>query len=949
MGSSTQRARRVALAVVALLAAVGLTGCDRGMLGGSGDGSAATVLIPSDTWVRTTQGQDASVVRSRLAALRHAVERLREETGTGWVGRQDDVTGYLAELSGGSRVGSATEFMDEYGDDLFGVGSTALRLGRPDNDTVPGVASVRAEQVVGDVPVLDAALLFISAGGGSEHRLTEIRGRVFPDLTVDTTPQVGATAARRIAQRSSGGTAQGAPRLVVMPLGAGRLAWEVLVVTGSGGGTGLGSGRYYIDAATGELVSVRPASAEGRLAMPRVWHPGSHAAHSQDRVPAQALTGAEPDPSSVEISGENPIGGTLTGHGVRTDAGIQLRDTTTPTYDPETGRGGIITYDATGVKSEERLPGKLAISPETTIRDKEAMAAHALSRDIYDYYAGLGRQSWDDKGGSLVSSVHYGSADYCNSFFEPALAQPQMIYGAGCTTADGPQEVTEVEIDTAGHEITHGVTDTSAGLIYSGQSGALNESFSDYLGNVIGNKVKGTDSVAIFEGACTGYTEETEMCHPNPDGSLSLRYMLTGDTFDDYLRVLDAGYRLYRQGVADQDSGGVHLNSAIWNNALWSIRTQLAKIDNLPGNDSPLAQAFDKAVYGALATRLGPTAGFVDARTAVEQVIVDSGLDPVVLRVAREVFDANKICAGCSDVGSIKGQTVTASPQTQLQPAVSGDQIAWLDLSSGGDFSGFAGTARVGGGDPQLSTSPDTAQVGFAGDALVTLRFNGAITRTSEGSEEQLASVPFLPALAAGLAGSDAGAAWVTGSDSISFVHPDGQVSSESLPDLGGDNVVGLGTGGGVVGLGTDHGLVFRWAPGSQVTRIGKLPGSVVAVGAYGDNVLAVDDAGHAKMFTVDGRTYTLSDKASPFGATMSADYALWTQETGPLTSGVEEQGYFSDTDLFLLSLKSGKTYNMVTELGQQGFPSISGNRIAWQDAAFGGDDILTLELPSGL
>ena len=228
------------------------------------------------------------------------------------------------------------------------------------------------------------------------------------------------------------------------------------------------------------------------------------------------------------------------------------------------------------------------VSPDTTIRDAEAMAAHALSRDVYDYYASLGRNSWDGEGGSLVSSVHYGPSDYCNSFFTSSLRQPQMVYGNPCTTDQGQAEVTEVEIDTAGHEITHGVTATSAGLKYTGQSGALNESFSDYFGNVIGNRVKGTDSVAIFEGGCTGYTEETYFCIRNPDGSLSLRYMLTGNDFDDYLRALDPGYRLKLLGFSSQDQGGVHYNSAIWNNALWSIRVNLAKIDGQPGNDSPL-------------------------------------------------------------------------------------------------------------------------------------------------------------------------------------------------------------------------------------------------------------------------------------------------------------------------------------------------------------------------
>ena len=949
MRSTRERRRGWWLLPVALTVAIGTTGCERPFAGGGGN-DAPTTLVVSEAWIQTAP--DGADVRDRLAALQRAITQLREETGTGWVGRQDDVTGYLAELSGGSRTGTPRQFMDEYGDDLFGVGSSALSLGEPDTTTLPDVSIVRAEQVIGAVPVLDASLVFASTAGASQERLTAVRGRVFPNLSVDTTPQVGRRAATRIAEEASGGSVQKDPELVVMPTGAGRLAWQLTVVTGADGNGSFGDGLYFVDALTGDILGVRPASAEGRTALP--WAQRIAAYHARrtagtGRLSSAPRTVADPHPDSVEITGENPIGGTLTGHGVQTPEGVELRDTTTPTYDGATGRGGIITYDATGI-SEGRLPGKLATSPSTTVRDKEALGAHVLSREVYDYYTSLGRRSWDGEGGSLVSSVHFGPPDFCNSFFTSALAQPQMIYGGPCEVGGELQEFTEVEIDTAGHEITHGVTDTSAGLIYSGQSGALNESFSDYMGNVIGNKVSGTDTASVFENSCFGFTSETLICTQNPDGSFSLRYMLNGSTYDDYLRLLDPGIRFQILDQDDQDHGGVHLNSAIWNNALWSIRAQLAKIDNQSGNDSPLAQGFDRAVYGALVTRLGQTSGFIDARTAVEQVIVDLDLDPVVLRVAREVFDANKICPGCSDLGTIVGDTVTASPQTQLYPVVSGDQVAWVDISAGGGLFGFSASTRLGGATPTLGASADVAQVAFAGDALLTLDATGRIERVdADGAEEVLARVPALSAVAAGLASSDAGAAWVSGGSSVSFVNPGGQVTTAPLPDLGGDSIVGLGTGGGTVGLGTDQGRVFHWQPGGAIAQVGKLPGAVLAVAAYGDQVLAIDDAGHAQLFGKDGRAHTLSDNASTFGATMSAEYAVWAERTGPLQTAVEKEGYWSDTDLHLLSLASGKIYNILTERGQQGFPTISGRRLAWQDAAFGGDDVLTTELPPGL
>ena len=294
---------------------------------------------------------------------------------------------------------------------------------------------------------------------------------------------------------------------------------------------------------------------------------------------------------------------------------------------PRSGTGAVQTYDASTLRNESGLPGKLVSSPSTTITDSEAIAAQAYSHKIVDYYESLGRDSWDDQGGALVSSVHFGPQDYCNAMFASYLRQPQMVYGNPCVLQGQQLSRTFVEPDIAAHEVTHGVTGTSAGLLYTGQSGALNESFSDYFGNVIGNLIHGNDSVAMGEDACAG-APQSQLCVPNPDGSTSFRYMLNGSDFDDYLRILTPGQRLIQLINYRQDYGGVHYNSAIWNNALWSIRTRLAQIDGQDGNTSELAHQFDRAVYGALATRLTPTSSFVDARAAVEQVIIDSQLGP---------------------------------------------------------------------------------------------------------------------------------------------------------------------------------------------------------------------------------------------------------------------------------------------------------------------------------
>ena len=102
-----------------------------------------TTLIASATYASTHPDTDVS---GRLGNLQRAIDRLREATGSGWVGHQDDVTGYLGELSGGryaaeqaaetpaDATGTATAFLDEYAEDLFGVPAEEVAVARRRRD-----------------------------------------------------------------------------------------------------------------------------------------------------------------------------------------------------------------------------------------------------------------------------------------------------------------------------------------------------------------------------------------------------------------------------------------------------------------------------------------------------------------------------------------------------------------------------------------------------------------------------------------------------------------------------------------------------------------------------------------------------------------------------------------------------------------------------------------------
>src|SRR3954447_7733486 len=98
--------------------------------------------------------------------------------------------------------------------------------------------------------------------------------------------------------------------------------------------------------------------------------------------------------------------------------------------------------------------------------------------DTYGFYWDrFQRDSIDDQGMPLHGWVHYG-VDYDNAFWDGE----EMVFG------DGAGELFNSftsSIDVIGHELTHGVTENEAGLIYWGQSGALNESVSDVFGSLV--------------------------------------------------------------------------------------------------------------------------------------------------------------------------------------------------------------------------------------------------------------------------------------------------------------------------------------------------------------------------------------------------------------------------------------------------------------------------------
>ncbi|MEV7287660.1 M4 family metallopeptidase [Streptomyces sp. NPDC093252] len=104
--------------------------------------------------------------------------------------------------------------------------------------------------------------------------------------------------------------------------------------------------------------------------------------------------------------------------------------------------------------------------------------AHYGAALTWDYYKNVhGRNGIRGDGVGAYSRVHYGN-NYINAFWSDSCFC--MTYGDGAGNA---KPLTS--IDVAGHEMTHGLTSATAGLVYSGESGGLNEATSDIFGTTV--------------------------------------------------------------------------------------------------------------------------------------------------------------------------------------------------------------------------------------------------------------------------------------------------------------------------------------------------------------------------------------------------------------------------------------------------------------------------------
>jgi Zn-dependent metalloprotease len=267
----------------------------------------------------------------------------------------------------------------------------------------------------------------------------------------------------------------------------------------------------------------------------------------------------------------------------------------------------------------------------------------------------------------LVMRVHYSSS-YENAFWDGST----MSFGDGASTF-----YPLVSVDVAGHEVSHGFTEQHSNLTYSGQSGGMNEAFSDMGGEATEYFWKGGNDFLVGQEIFKAAGALRYMCTPSQDGS-------SIDNASQYTTGMDP-----------------HYSSGVYNKAFCN----LAKT---AGWSTPTAF---KVFTRANALYWTPSSTYVSGACGVETAATDLGLNTADVTAA-----FNTVGVSCNGGGGGGGST--GGPLTK------GVTVTNISASTG---SSVNYTLVVPSGASNLVFT----QSGGTGDADMYVKFGSAPTDTS--------------------------------------------------------------------------------------------------------------------------------------------------------------------------------------------------------------------------
>jgi vibriolysin len=316
------------------------------------------------------------------------------------------------------------------------------------------------------------------------------------------------------------------------------------------------------------------------------------------------------------------------------------------------------------------LPGTLKRSEgQAANADATVNTAYDGAGNTYDAYAAFwNRDSYNNAGAVLSNTVHY-STNYCNAFWDGT----QMVFGDGAASQNCGSLA--LSLDVTAHEMTHAVTENESGLIYSGESGGMNEAMSDMFGAFVEAWVDGgkTGTLANNNGVWLIGDEVLppylrNMCDPAADGA-------SKDVWSSTLGNTDVHYS---SGPANLmfcllSKGGTHPRGKTTN--------------NVP------AIGMEKAiriVYKAQVDYLTSTSKYANFRTAMEQAATALGYDAATKDAVGCAFAAIAVGSAPASCGGTPppppptdGVLANGVPQTNVSGAVDSQRFWSIDVPAG--------------------------------------------------------------------------------------------------------------------------------------------------------------------------------------------------------------------------------------------------------------------------
>jgi Zn-dependent metalloprotease len=238
------------------------------------------------------------------------------------------------------------------------------------------------------------------------------------------------------------------------------------------------------------------------------------------------------------------------------------------------------------------------------------------------------RDSIDGRGMRLNGYVHFGSA-FNNAFWDGS----HMVFGDG----DGVLFTDFTgSLDVIGHELTHGVTELTAGLTYHNQPGALNESISDVFGSLVKQwaRKQTADQADWLIGA--------EIFTPDIDADALRSMKAPGTAYNNKLFGRDPQPDHMSKFVMlpdtdEGDNGGVHINSGIPNKAFFLTATGIGgNAWEAPGHIwyAALKASSEMTNFQEFADLTHVTAGQLFGSQSAEQQAVVSAWKEVGIRIS---------------------------------------------------------------------------------------------------------------------------------------------------------------------------------------------------------------------------------------------------------------------------------------------------------------------------